>query len=309
MRTLFIVVIVFGLLCLLLLVQRRKLTRHAMLFRGRRKRSLQLLLGQSSPQRRDAFWRQAGRLITQKVARYCSVLEPHNKPAFLRNVLIPTMICLATGLVNMLYINLPASWLLTPTIPIVFTVWHAMLAKKKQKQFNENFMEALTSIGGAVSAGRTFAQAMQDYSFTSSTPLGAEFGRVSRRLNLGESPEQVFNDSWKRYPYRQYYFFIVAVLLNISSGGRLKEVLAKLQRAIASSVATEKKMLTMTSEMRMSAKITGAIPFVFLILLKFISPENFDFVLYDQKGNYILYYLLGSEILGIAVIRFLMRGV
>ena len=309
MRTLFILVIVFGLLCLLLLAQRRKITRHAMLFRGRRKRSLQLLLGQSPSPHRDALLQQAGRLITEKIVRYLSVLEPHNKPLFLRNLLIPVMACSAIALVNMLYINLPASWLLTPTIPLVFIVWHAMLAKKKQKQFNENFMEALTSIGGAVSSGRTFAQAMQDYALTSSTPLGAEFGTVSRRLNLGESPEQVFNDSWRRYPYRQYYFFIVAVLLNISSGGRLKEVLAKLQRAIASSVATEKKMLTMTSEMRMSAKITGAIPFVFLILLKFISPENFDFVLYDEKGNYILYYLLGSELIGIVVIRFLMRGV
>lgn len=309
MRTLFIIVIVFGLLCLLLLAQRRKITRHAMLFRGRRKRSLQLLLGQSSPHSRDALLQRTGRLIMEKAIRYLSVLEPHNKALFLRNLLIPMMASSGIALVNTLYINLPASWLLTPTIPIVFTVWHAMLAKKKQKQFNENFMEALTSIGGAVSSGRTFAQAMQDYALISSTPLGTEFGTVSRRLNLGESPEQVFNDSWRRYPYRQYYFFIVAVLLNISSGGRLKEVLAKLQRAIASSVATEKKMLTMTSEMRMSAKITGAIPFVFLILLKFISPENFDFVLYDDKGNYILYYLLGSELIGILVIRFLMRGV
>lgn len=309
MRTLFIIVIISGLLCLLLLAQRRKITRHAMLFRGRRKRSLQQLLGHSSSPHRDALLLQAGRLITEKAVRYLSVLEPHNKPLFLRNLLIPMMACLAIALVNMLYINLPASWLLTPTFPLVFIIWHAILAKKKQKQFNENFMEALTSIGGAVASGRTFIQAMQDYAFTSSTPLGTEFGTVSRRLNLGESPEQVFNDSWRRYPYRQYYFFIVAVLLNISSGGRLKEVLAKLQRAIASSVATEKKMLTMTSEMRMSAKITGAIPFVFLILLKFISPENFDFVLYDEKGNYILYYLLSSELIGIVVIRFLMRGV
>ncbi len=309
MRTIFIIVIVFGLLCLLLLAQRRKISSQAMLFRAGRKRSLQLLLGQSTLQARESLWRQAGRLITKKTVRYISVLEPHDRPVFVRNLLIPAVACAALATANILYIQLPTLWLMPPAIPIVFTVWHAMLAKKKQKQFNENFMEALTSLGGAVSSGRTFVQAMHDYAFTSSTPLGVEFGIVSRRLNLGESPEQVFNDSWRRYPYRQYYFFIVAVLLNVNSGGRLKEVLAKLQRAISSGVATEKKMLTMTSEMRMSAKITGAIPFVFLIMLKFISPENFEYVLYDEKGNYILYYLLVSEITGFAIIRFLMRGV
>lgn len=66
-------------------------------------------------------------------------------------------------------------------------------------------------------------------------------------------------------------------------------------------------MLSMTSEMRMSSKITGAIPFVFLILLKFISPENFQFVLEDQQGRVLLYYLIGSEVTGLLVIKFLMR--
>lgn len=66
-------------------------------------------------------------------------------------------------------------------------------------------------------------------------------------------------------------------------------------------------MLSMTSEMRMSSKITGAIPFIFLVLLKFISPENFQYVLEDEDGRILLYYLIGSEVVGLLVIKFLMR--
>lgn len=240
---------------------------------------------------------------------YFSVLEPENKPVFLRNLSIPGIAIFSLAAANYFYIHLPAHWFFLGSVPAVFLIWRMMLVKKKRKIFNEDFMAALTSVGGAVSSGRTFIQAMADYALLSDSSLAREFGTISRRLNMGENAEQVFNESWKRFPYSEYYFFIVAILLNLHSGGKLKDVLMKLQRSIASGVATEKKMLAMTAEMRMATKITGAIPFIFLILTKFISEENYDYILNDPTGNYIIYYLLGSELLGIIIVKFLMRGV
>lgn len=310
MRSLFLFIVVFGCLCLLVLLQRRRLTSRAMVFRGRRGKSLQSLLGdRQAAASSESPWIKIRRVMSGKTRAYFSVLEPGNKRVFFRNLLIPLLASGAVMMVNAFYINLSTQWVAPPVTVMVFLVWHAMLVKKKRKQFNQNFMEALTSIGGAVSSGRTFVQAMSDYSFLSDSALAIEFGIISRRLNMGDSPEQVFNESWKRFPYREYYFFIVAILLNINSGGKLKEVLSKLQRSISTGVAMEKKMLAMTSEMRMSTKITGAIPFIFLILLRFINVENFEYVLYNEKGNYILWYLLASELAGIAIIKFLMRGI
>ncbi|WP_158784042.1 type II secretion system F family protein [Pantoea sp. BAV 3049] len=310
MRSLFLFIVVFGCLCLLTLLQRRRLTSRAMLFRGRRGRTLQSLLGQPpSALASESVMVRLRQAAGRKIRTWLSVLEPENKKVFFRNLLIPQLVSAGVIAINAGYVNLPTLWIAPPVTLIIFMAWHAMLDKRKRKQFNQNFMEALTSVGGAVSSGRTFVQAMSDYAFMSDSALGREFGIVSRRLNLGDNPEQVFNESWKRFPYREYYFFIVAILLNINSGGKLKEVLNKLQRSISTGVAMEKKMLAMTSEMRMSTKITGAIPFVFLILLRFISVENFEFVLHDEKGNYILWYLLASELTGITIIKFLMRGI
>ena len=308
MRSLFISIMIFGCLCLLILLQRRHLTSRAMFFRGRR-RTLQSLTGLQPAAAGGSAWDKIRRALKEKFYSYIRVLEPENKRVFLRNLVIPQLMSGAIVAANAWYINLPTSWVAPPVTLMVFMVWHAILHKKKRRQFNQNFMEALTSIGGAVSSGRTFVQAMSDYAFLSDSSLGREFGIISRRLNLGDNPEQIFNESWRRYPYREYYFFIVAILLNINSGGKLKDVLNKLQRSISTGVAMEKKMLAMTSEMRMSTKITGAIPFVFLILLRFINIENFEYVLYNERGNYILWYLLTSELIGLSIIKFLMRGV
>jgi len=297
MRSFFIFYIIAAGCFLLLLSswQRKKLTR--------------LLGTQTGRATSENMSRQAVRLAVTKCKDYIRVFEPENKSILIRNIIIPGTGIVALAVVNYFYIHLPAYWFIPAATPVIFFIWRLMLVKKKRKEFNDNFTEALTTIGGAVSSGRTFIQAMADYSFMSDNSLAREFGIISRRLNMGENAELVFNESWKRYPYGEYYFFIVAILLNLHSGGKLKEVLMKLQRSISTGAAMEKKMMAMTAEMRMSVKITGAIPFLFLFLTKFISAENYDYIINDPSGNYILYYLLGSELIGIGIIKFLMRGV
>ncbi|MUL06124.1 pilus assembly protein TadB, partial [Aliivibrio fischeri] len=64
-----------------------------------------------------------------------------------------------------------------------------------------------------------------------------------------------------------------------------------------------------TSEARASAKIVAAIPFIFLFMLQYLSPENYEFVMFNPAGRPILYYVLISESIGILIIWLLMRGV
>ena len=73
--------------------------------------------------------------------------------------------------------------------------------------------------------------------------------------------------------------------------------------------SVEKKKYAMTAEARTSAKIVGAIPFAFLFMLQYLSPENYEFVMFHPEGKPILYYVLISEFVGISVVWGLMKGV
>ena len=96
---------------------------------------------------------------------------------------------------------------------------------------------------------------------------------------------------------------------NLQRGGQLKEVMTRLNRLMFDARAVDKKKYALTSEARASAKIVAAIPFIFLWLLQFLSPENYEFVMFDPAGRYILYYVLFSEFVGISIIWKLMKGV
>ena len=309
MNLLFILLLVMSGLCLLIVLQRYKFTRQALSYSGQRKQVLLSLISQKT-NRQAAGTSDVTKLkvgLKNGVSGVFRVFYAGSSTALVRNLAIPLLLTTALLAVNMMYIGFPVSWVLGGGGPVSYLLMYKILKKRRYKQFSLDFNEALTTIGGAISSGRTFLQAMADYSENNNNSVAREFSVISRRLNFGEQADIVFMESWRNYPYREYYFFIVAILLNINSGGRLREVLSKLQRSISNGIAMEKKMLSMTSEMRMSSKITGAIPFAFLILLKFISPENFHYVLEDEDGRVLLYYLIGSEVVGILVIKFLMR--
>ena len=139
--------------------------------------------------------------------------------------------------------------------------------------------------------------------------VGEEFKRMGERLQLGESPDSVFKKSCNRFPYRSFQFFVITLRANMQRGGQLKDVITRLNRLMFDARAIEKKKYALTSEARTSAKIVAAIPFFFLFILQYLSPENYDFVMNHPNGQPILYYMLISEAIGIGIIWSLMKGV
>lgn len=181
--------------------------------------------------------------------------------------------------------------------------------KEVMRDFESNFPELLVTLNGAISAGGNITQALNECSNSINGVLKQELKLIVKSLEIGDDPSKVFLSSYKRLPFKNYYFFLTAILVSLKSGARLKEILSRLSIANTKAKAIEKKKNAMTSEARMSSKITACIPFFFLFVMKFISPENFDFIMHNQSGRYILYYFLGSEFIGIMIIMFLMRKI
>ncbi|WP_180673988.1 type II secretion system F family protein [Helicobacter sp. 13S00482-2] len=181
--------------------------------------------------------------------------------------------------------------------------------KAIKKDFEKSFPEALVIISGAVQSGNNITLALQDCANSMNGVLANEFKTIVKSLNIGDDPSKVFANSYKRLPFGNYYFFLTSLLVSIKSGAKIKEVLSRLSSSTTKAKSMEKKKNAITSEVRMSSKITAAIPFAFLFLMKFISPDNFEYIMHDPSGRYILYYFLISEGIGMAIILFLMRKI
>ncbi|CAM2793293.1 type II secretion system F family protein [Vibrio rarus] len=183
------------------------------------------------------------------------------------------------------------------------------LIEKRRKAFENDFPDALNILMSAVTAGESINAAFAYVAKVSDNDVGREFKDISDRMRLGESTQAIFDRSCKRFPYPPFLFFVITIRANMERGGQLKSVLSKLIRVLVEARNLEKKKMAMTSEARISAKIVGAIPFCFMLLLNWINPKDLEFVLFHPDGRWILYYLLISEGTGMFIVWWLVKSI
>lgn len=192
---------------------------------------------------------------------------------------------------------------------LVLTLYVLFYRNKKaiRKSFETAFSESLNIINSTIGAGNSLMQGIEQCGEKIEGILGDEFRKISQRLEIGEDIETVLMDSYRLFPYREYYFFIVTVLINMKGGGQVREIMTRLSTMISNGRIVERKKIAMTSEVRMSVKILTAIPVLFFFFIKYNSPENFDILMYDPIGQVILCYAIGSISLGVFILWLMMN--
>lgn len=193
--------------------------------------------------------------------------------------------------------------------PLLFVVFIVKLRAHKTAKFQSNFPDALNILSGALSAGQSIVHAFEYVGKQLDNDVGYEFKFMAERLLIGEDPDEVLARSAASFPYVEYFFFASTIRINLSRGGQLKEVINRINRIMFDARAVDKKKNALTSEARSSAKIIAALPVIFLLILKFTSPENYNFVMFEEGGKPIFYYVVISELIGFVCIWMILRGV
>nr|WP_157037764.1 type II secretion system F family protein [Photobacterium aquae] len=220
-----------------------------------------------------------------------------------------TAVLLVVWYVNYTLLDIDSQWVSILVPCIFYWLGWSWLVNKRRRDFEQTFPDVLNIMMSAITAGDSLMQAICYVGDNVENRIGKEFKTMGERFKLGESPDIIFERACKNYPYPAFLFFVVTIRANISRGGSLKNVLARLIRVLIDARKLEKKKMAITSESRISAKIVAAIPLIFLIIINEIKPQNVDFILNHPDGRFILYYALGSECLGFIIIWLIMRGV
>lgn len=175
--------------------------------------------------------------------------------------------------------------------------------RKLKKEFYDAFPEALNTITGIVSSGSAITTSFKACGNSIEGVVGRTLKEVDNRIEIGDNIEGVLMNSYQRLPFPEYYFFILTVMVNLDSGGELKEVLNRLTKMLANNRLLVKTRDGKTSELRMTMTILGCMPFGFILMLKLISPTHYDYLMDTSVGRGILYYVIGSVVIGVILIK------
>jgi tight adherence protein B len=192
-------------------------------------------------------------------------------------------------------------------IPVSFvaTIIAIIFIKKRQvtKQFYETFPEALNVFSGVVSSGYAVTTGFKACGNSMDGIVGKIMKEIDSRLEIGESAESILFNSYQRLPFPEYYFFILTIMVNLDSGGELKEIFSRLAKMLTNNRILTKTRDGKTAELRMSIKILGCMPFGFILALKGISETHYLYLIDTTVGHYLLYYVIASVTIGYLIIN------
>ena len=181
--------------------------------------------------------------------------------------------------------------------------WLVHRKQRRIRMFLDAMPEAVELIGRGLRAGHSLASALHLVSEEMKGPIADEFGRVFEEQNLGIPLEVTLRGLADRVPSVDVRFFVIAVVLQRSTGGDLAEVLDKIGKLIRQRFELFGHVKSLTAEGRLSGIVLLALP---PGLLAFLSMSNYGYisVLFTTSiGTKMLAITAAFQLLGALMIK------
>jgi tight adherence protein B len=102
-------------------------------------------------------------------------------------------------------------------------------------------------------------------------------------------------------------FFVTAVMIQRQTGGDLAEVLDNISSVIRGRIELHGLVRGLTAEGRLSGWVLFALPFVVFLGSMFLNPKYANVLLEDPKGQIMMMVAGGMQLMGIAMIRWIVN--
>lgn len=176
-------------------------------------------------------------------------------------------------------------------------------AKKRQKQFLEEFPNAIEAIVRGIKSGLPLNDCLRLIANEAKEPLKSEFRSIVEAQQMGISIADSVMKIHDRIPLSEVNFFGIVIQIQSKSGGNLGEILLNLSKVIRDRKRLRDKVNAMSSEAKSSAVIIGALPVVVAGLTWIGSPEYIQLMWTTKAGM----FGLGICVVMMSVGGFVMR--
>ena len=199
---------------------------------------------------------------------------------------------------NVLYALIGA--LVGALLPIAFVKYQKA---QRAALLSEEIGESLTGMSNSLRAGYSFQQAMDSVGKETHGPLGKEYRRTLREINLGVTTDQALQNLINRVQNEDLELMISSVLIQRSIGGNLAEMFDKIADTIRQRIRMKGEVKVLTAQARVSSWIIGFMPIALILVISMINPGFLSFFFESTTGMIVLAVAAVSELIGFMLIR------
>jgi tight adherence protein B len=158
------------------------------------------------------------------------------------------------------------------------------LRSRRIDRINAQLPEALDLISRALRAGHAFSAALAMVGNQAQEPIASEFKTTFGEINFGISTQNALLNLARRVPITDMRYFVMAVVIQLETGGNLAELLTMLGNLIRERFKLLGKVRVLAAEGKLSAYILIGLPFFVAGALQIVNPGYLNIMLTDSTG-------------------------
>ena len=147
---------------------------------------------------------------------------------------------------------------------------------RRQRKFQNQLVDVLVLIRGAVQAGFSLLQSMDVVVREMPAPAGEEFARVQREVQLGIPLGQSLENLSERMESDDLKMVVTAIIINSQVGGNLSLMLTAVTETIRNRIALLGEVRSLTSYARYASNLLTLLPFLTALIVTLLSPGYFS---------------------------------
>ena len=130
---------------------------------------------------------------------------------------------------------------------------------------------------------------------------------VFDEVNFGIAMQDALTSLAARVPVTDLRFFVIAVMIQRDTGGNLAELLSNISVIMRDRVKLFAQVRVLSAEGKMSAWVLGLLPFGAAAMIQITNPQFLEVLYTDPGGRKMLAVALTMMVLGVFVMRRIIR--
>jgi len=179
----------------------------------------------------------------------------------------------------------------------------AILRKRRLQRFNEQLVDALTSMSNSLKAGFSILQAFESIVEEDQNPISQEFSVFLHQTRVGVRFEDALDELGERVGSEDLILTIRAIETARITGGNLTAVFDTIAETIRERIRIQGRIRSLTAQGRMQGLVVGSVPIILLFVMSLLDPRMMMSFFSSAVGLALLAVVIIFEILGALVIR------
>lgn len=186
-------------------------------------------------------------------------------------------------------------------------MWINYRRAKRLRKITSQLPDVFDMMSQALRAGHALGGAVQIIYEQMPPPIATEFAQVYHEQNLGVRIEDALQSMADRVDSLDVRFFVTAVVIQRQTGGDLAEVLDNISNVIRERIELAGLVRGLTAEGRLSGWVLFVLPVIVFGATMYLNPDYGALLFDDPMGRIMLMVAIGMQLMGIAMIRWIVN--